>query len=171
MAEYDDLASFDDAFTPQQSSNFRPGLDALAPGSYDFTILSAALDITQKSQDRILRVELRVEQTAQVIEHCYFFQRQESVDRLGGDLATLGFDVGLWKPPHRPFSKELPRALVQLPGRRFKGTKAVNPAKDNSGKLYHNLWINSRLPDGAVPPTSSGQSPPATGQSADSIPF
>jgi hypothetical protein len=172
-----ELEAYDDGFTPQQSSNFRPGLEAIADGSYDFTILTADLSRTPKTNDLILRWELRVEQTAQVVERSYFFRRQEDVDRLGGDLSVLGFDVGLWKAPARPFSKELPKAVVQLPGRRFKGTKKANPGKDDPSKIYQNLYVNARLPDaaaGSLPPPStpapSSAEPPASAEDNE-MPF
>lgn len=164
-----ELEAYDDGFTPQQSSNFRPGLEAVADGSYDFTILTADLGRTAKSNDLILRLELRVESTAQVVEHVYFFNRQENVDRLGGDLSVLGFDVGLWRPPARPFSKELPKAVGQIPGRRFKGTKKSS-TKD--GKTYQNLYLNARLPDAAAGSAApSGGAPAQVNDDDNSIPF
>jgi hypothetical protein len=164
-----ELEAYDDGFTPQQPSNFRPGLEVIADGSYDFMILTADLGRTAKSKELILRLELRVEQTGQVVERAYFFTQQEDVDRLGGDLSVLGFDVGLWKPPTRPFSKELPKAVGQLPGRRFKGTKKANSAKDNSGKVFQNLYVNARLPD-AAQGTTTATAPPS-GEAENEIPF
>lgn len=146
MSEYSDLEAFDDDFTPSQSG-YRPGLEAVADGNYDWTILHATLDLTQRTQDRILRLELRCEQTAQVIEYPYFLRGQPQVDRLGGDLSTLGFDVGTWNSAHgKKFSVELPKAITQLPGIRFNGTKKTNSNKDNPEKPYHNLFLNARLP-------------------------
>lgn len=146
-ADCSELEAYDDGFTPQQPGQFKPGLDAVTDGDYDWTILTAHLERTPQKNQLILRLDLRVEQTGLVIERPYFFDEQKKIDALGGDLSVLGFDVGQWKAPTRPFSKELPKAVAKLPGIRFKGTKKISPNKQDPDKPWHNLYINARLSD------------------------
>jgi hypothetical protein len=162
----DDIARFDHDFTPQQAGNFRPSLEAIPDGDYDWTILTASFDETPKEKKRILRLEVKCEQTTKVVEKVYFFESQQNVDVLGGDLSTLGFDVGEWKAPARPFSQEIHKAIAKLPGMRFRGTKKTN-------KQYPNLFITARLADAtpaqrAVPSTNGTA---ANVNQADTIPF
>jgi hypothetical protein len=169
VSNFSDLEQFDSAFTPQQSGNFKPGLDALADGIYDFTILASNLDRTPKSNDLIIRVELRVEQTAQVVEFAYFLRDQAQADRLGGDLSILGFPVGTWTPKHgKKFSEELPKAVGQMRGLRFKAQKKANPSKNDPQKIYQNLYLQAKLSNADphnLPATASAT------EKKDEIPF
>ena len=173
MSEYHDLEQFDGEFVPQQNPNFQPGLDTIADGSYDWTILHASLDLTPRTQDRLLRLELKCEQTTQVVQHTYFLTGVDRVNMLGGDLATLGFEVGTWTAEHgKKFSQELPKAVAELPGIRFKGTKKANPGKNDPTKVYHNLYVNSRIPGRVEVPARSGRAgTTAAPAGANSIPF
>lgn len=140
-----DLEQFDDAFAPKQG--ITNGLEALADGAYDFTILNANISTTKNSGTTILRLEIKCEQLGSIVEKPYFMTGQEQIDRLGGDLATLGFPAGTWNKEHgKKFSVEMAKAIDQLPGLRFKGTKKTNPNKSDPSKPYHNLYINAPLP-------------------------
>lgn len=167
-AECPDLDAYGDGFTPQQPGNFKPGLDALADGSYDFTILNAALELTPKQNIRICRAEFRVEQTGQIVERSWFLNNQEKVDQFGGDLAVLGFPVGTWKGQ---LGVEIPKAVVQLAGRRFKGTKVTAPNKQDANKPWHNLYINARLPDAAAATFGPNGTPAGGSNGGGVIPF
>jgi hypothetical protein len=167
-----DLEQFDGEFTPSAGGRL-PNLEAVPPGDYDWTILRAELSTTPKTGDRILRLDLKCEQSGQAVQHVYFFRQQEQVNHLGGDLAVLGFPVGTWTPSQgKKFSAELPKAVGELPGRRFKGTRANNKDKADATKTYHNLYLNARLPDadpGTLAQATQPASQPANG--GDEIPF
>jgi hypothetical protein len=172
------LAEFDRDFTPQKpAGSFRSGLDTVADGDYAWTILSAEFRITTKSGDSILSLEVRNEGTAQVVEKAYFLRTQQNVNILGGDLEMLGFDVGNWKPPTRAFSIELDKAIPQLRGRRFQGTKKTVPNRDKPHEPYHNLYINARLDNATqMPPQQQANGAlrtvaPRTSAPSSEIPF
>jgi hypothetical protein len=165
---FDELAAFDSAFTP--SPGRRPGIDSLPDGDHDFEVLSAEMGRTETSNELILRVGLKT--AGRVVEYAYFFRTQQSVDILGSDLCTLGFDADQWKAPHRPFSKELPLAVPRMPGIRFRGKKVTRENKKDPAKPFHNLYVNQRL-DGAAPgaPPAAYTPGPAADPFADDIPF
>jgi hypothetical protein len=158
--EYPELEAFDQDFAPTPGR--RPGLESIADGDHDFEITAAELTRTEKS--------LRVDGSS-VVEHAYFFRNQTAVDILGSDLCTLGFDADQWKPPARPFSRELPDAIARLVGVRFRGKKKTSSNPKDPSKPYTNLYVNQRL-DASAPPTTyqpdAVQSPAA---SDDPIPF
>jgi hypothetical protein len=171
-ANLDELDAYDDGFTPQQFSNFRAGLETVADGDYEWTVLAATLERTSKQNVLIAKAELRVEKTAQVVEYAWLLDAQEKVDRFGGDMAVLGFPVGTWKGR---LSQAIPEAIAGLPGRRFRGTKKTNPSKDPQ-RPFQNLYVNARLPDaapGTVAAAGAG-APPGDGSSeadGQEIPF
>lgn len=175
MAEqFPELAAFERDFNPS-SGGRKPGLDTLPDGDHDFEILSAELTRTEKTNEAIFRMELRV-LGGGVVEHVYFFRTQMNVDILGGDLCTLGFDADQWKPPQRPLARELANVAPRLRGVRFRGKKVTNPKKDDPNKKYANLYVNQRLAADAPPPAYNPQpayaDPFATAGSNDSeIPF
>ena len=142
MTGYDELAAFDNDFNPSVGGQ-RPGIETLPDGDYDFEVTSAELTRTEKSNELILRVGLRV--GGKVVEHAYFFRTQTGVDILGGDLCTLGFDSDQWKPPHRPFSRELVAAVPRMVGLRFRGRKVTKPDKKEPTKSHANLYVNQLL--------------------------
>jgi hypothetical protein len=146
---FDEISRFDGDFKPEMS--FRPGAKLLPDGLVDLEIVEARPDRTQDSRDAILRVSLRVLSgpvSGTVIDHVYFLTKLESCERLGGDLCALGLDADQWKPPQRPFSRELGLALPKLAGRRFRAMKETNTTQQ--GKTFHNIRINSLLPKGAT---------------------
>jgi hypothetical protein len=165
------LSQFDNELAPSRpQGSQRAGLDMVADGDYDWTVLSGEIRVTPKSGDTIVALEIRCEATGQVVERASFLSSQQNADILAGDLLTLGFDTPNWKASAgRPFSQELPKALAAVAGRRFRGTKKAN---NSNGKTYHNLYLNSRLPDAVPGQTASplnGQL--ATDQTRDVIPF
>lgn len=153
-ANADFLNEFNDGFQPHQGQQF-PDLSALADGVYDFTILKANLEKTKQQGKNIIKVECRCEQTTQLVEKVYFLDSRENLERFGGDMGTFGFPVGTWGKPGAELGKVVPDAIGKLPGKRFKGTKKTANVGD---KTYHNLYVNSRLPDAdpaAIPMTAS----------------
>jgi hypothetical protein len=168
---YDELGQYDQSYSPKKSGQ-RPGIDLLTNGDHDFRILGAELRRTPKQQELILGMELRVESglsAGQVVEHVYFFRNQDGVDRLGGDLCTLGIEADSW---NGRFSRELPGCLRRLTGVRFRGKKTSYKKLD--GTLGANLWINARLPDapmGAVPSPVPEPASMFGGNGNDDIPF
>ena len=169
MTGYDELSQFDQTFTPQ--SGIRPGIDSLPDGDYDCEIITADIGRTEKTNELILRLGLRTNVGA-VVEYAYFFRTQQSVDILGGDLVTLGFDADQWKPPARPFSTELPRVVPMLVGLRFRARKKTAQNQKDPSKPFHNLYVNQRLNTSAAPsgyvPTSA---PTQASADSDPIPF
>lgn len=143
MSSYNELAQFDQDAAPAQGR--RQGLENLADGDYDLEITSAELVRTDKQNELILRVGLKVATTGQTVEYAYFFRTQQNVNFLIADLCTLGLDADQWKPPARPFSQELPKFTASLRGVRFRGKKVSTPSKDDPNKPYHNLYVNQRL--------------------------
>jgi hypothetical protein len=161
--QYDELNQFDQDFNP--SPGRRPGLEALADGVYDFEVLSADLARTEKTNELVLRLGLKVLATGLVVESTYFFRTQRNVDILGSDLCTLGLDSDQWKAPARPFSRELPTALPRLRGVRFRGKKHQAENRQDPTKPYHNLYVNQRLDGPSAPP------PAYAPAAADDVPF
>jgi len=153
---FDELKQFDADFKPEPRN--LPGLGSLPDGDYDFEVVSAVLERTEKTKDLILRLGLKVIGTGGLIENAYFFRNQQAVDILGSDLCTLGFDTLDWKPPARPFSQELVQAVPKLPGRKFRGKKVTKPNDRDPAKPFHNLYVNSLL---SSAPGPGGYSPPA----------
>lgn len=177
MTVEEELAQFDRDYNP--SGGRRPGLDMLADGNYDFEIVSASLDRTERTNDLIFRLGLKVLATGQACESVYFFASQQNVDILGSDLTSLGLDADQWKPPTRPFSREIVAACPKLVGIHFRAKKVTKPGRD--GKTFHNLQSISRLAGNAAssvsppPPYTPNMfnEPAATGAAVtpDDIPF
>jgi hypothetical protein len=158
---FEDLTQYDETFDPTAVGQRRPGLDSIPDGTYDWTILTAKREMTSRTNERILRLELRNETTGQVVDLHYYFRTQQAVNRLGQDLATLGFDVANWTVANdRPVHVELPRAVADLPGRRFVGKKVTRPNKKAPDKPYHNLDIAKPLDRATVAAGSNGSEIP-----------
>jgi len=126
-----DLDSFGGSY--EAKGAFRPNIDSLANADYDFEIVDAKLD--RINTDRILRIGLRTS-AGKVVEWTHWLNRQEGVNRLGAELVVLGFDADRWGPQHnRPLSVELPKAVLKLPGRKFRATKTSrNGSGQNAGR-------------------------------------
>ncbi|MCC6419516.1 MAG: hypothetical protein IT429_14885 [Gemmataceae bacterium] len=181
--DFSDLDSYSSQYRPEAA--FRPGLEALANGPADFEIVSAALDKTQKSGERICRIILRVVGGI-TVEWTRFLNEQRNLNRLCADLACLGFDADKWNTPGRPLSKEIPAAVAKLPGIKFRAVKTsrqdTRPGYES--KVYHDLQINGRIDGRPMPPlTPPVQTAPApngahtvgagaaAGGQSDDIPF
>lgn len=158
----DEIAQFDREFAPQ--SGRRPGLDAMASGDYDLEIAEAELTRTEKTREPLLRLALRVLPQGGTYEHVYFFRTQDAVNRLGADLVTLGFPLAA----NQPFSRQLPGVVGRLTGVRFRAKKSETKA--DSGKVYHNLFINSRL-TGSPMPAANNFFDKTPARTEDEIPF
>ena len=133
--------SYNEAFTPQAGTNYN-GLESIADGDYDCTILTAKFDTTKNGM-KILKLEVRFDALGKVAEKPYFFENADNVNRWGGDMATLGFPAGEWGKKV-PLSQAFPLAIAGLPGKRFKGSKKASQSKDGQ-KTYHNLYVNAPL--------------------------
>lgn len=150
-----ELSVWDDAFTPSEGRS--KNIEDVPVGTHEFEIIDAVLEHTEKNKVLILRWELRNLKTNVVFEKANFFSKQESVDILGAELCALGIDADQWKPPSRPFSKELVKALPRLQGICFVGEKTI---KEVGVKKYHNFYIKSILPNYATPPAADDKGAP-----------
>lgn len=119
----------------------RPGVDSLKDGTYTFTVQQAESDVVTDEKRPIVRLVLKVEDSGDTIEHTYWLNNQVSVNILGQDLLTLGFDSDKWDGRRRTFSEELHKILKDgsLKGLKFKAKKVTDEVK---GKTYHRLYIN-----------------------------
>jgi len=179
---YEDLAWFDQEYKPEASS-FRPGLDTLPDGSYDFEITDAELKRSPKQGIRILELGLKVNGGA-VVQHSYFLDTIEKVNRMGADLCVLGIPADKWGQAGGVSIKDgLPAAVKQLPGIRFRGSKDHNTPPAIPGKearTFHNLRILCRTantPMPATPPKPAGNGStfnefaPANASDREDLPF
>lgn len=165
---FGEIERFNNDFRPEAGR--KAGLEILPDGAYDFAILGIAGDRTPQSRDPILRWHLRViggPCDGQEVERLSFLTSQEGIDRLGGDLATLGFDTASWKAPARPFSVELQKALPRLIGMRFRASKQANKSGE---KVYQNLYLSGRLSGSSTPPPAA-VTPPAAPRPAQPTAF
>lgn len=164
------LDSYQEDFSPQTASSL-PLLENIPDGSYDCTFISAIVTETKTQKQPILKCMVRFDSLDQTAEKAYFLANQENVNRLAGDLKTMGFEADKWKKNCK-LSEEISKAVSQLPGLRFKGTKKTSPP-NQSGKVYHNLYINAALepsPDMKQLRADNETLAAANGK-ADSIPF
>lgn len=145
--------------------------DALADGEYTFII--RATDYKNYPAKKTFVVEIHAEaisgpsgQTGKLVAHRWTLKDKESMTRALRELAKFGFDVNNWgKDGKRPIAGELVKTQHVFVGMRFSATKETN------GK-YHNLRIQSRLPDGKptiIGPEQLNAAPPI--DPADADPF
>lgn len=144
-AEFD-LAFLDEGFAPAAPAGRDAGVEDLTDGDYELAIRSAVLKSLKAKQMTILELGLEVlspgKHQGAGIKYPVFLKDADSAARLGRDLMTLGFDCEDWtKANGRPFSQELGKAMLVLPGIVMVCHKKTN-AKD--GKTFHNLYINKR---------------------------
>jgi hypothetical protein len=162
-----EIARWDAGFAPQAGR--RPGLEALANGDHDLEIVEAELTRTEKTREAILRTVLHVLPAGGVYEHVYFFRTQDAYNRLGADVATLGFPLDA----AQPFSGQLKGIVPRLRGVRFRARKGESKGTD--GKVYHNLYINSRLAGAPMPAAgvpAGARAPETAGPGSDNdVPF
>src|SRR5262249_51756617 len=136
-------------------------------GAGEFEILAAELTETPRQHQTIARLQIRAltgMAAGKEFERVTFFNRQESVNYLGGEMMALGIDSRCWSDKGRPLSQHIRETFAKLPGMRFKGSKTTTT---NNGQTYHNLYINS-LVAGSAPnaPLSI-----ASATSPEGIPF
>lgn len=165
---FDELDNFGGDY--QAQAKFRPGLETLANGEYDFEFTEAKLD--RINDDLVMRTGLKVN-GARVIERVWWLNTQDALNRFGADMLALGFDADRWGPANnRPLSREVPKVVARLPGVRFRGTKASRPkldfAKQPTGEHWHDLHISGRVSGQVSPPTQ--QTPHRNAQPAGSAP-
>jgi hypothetical protein len=143
----DAIGQWDREYKPSDGPKVKPGLDTLPDGDYDLEIAYADLGVTSKTNDTILRIGLKVltgPMAGVTVEKPIFFNSQVSVDILGAELVTLGFDADKWTAANgRRFSQELVRVVPLLRGICFRGHKKRN---ESNGEVYHNLYVNAKLP-------------------------
>lgn len=142
----DEIGRFDQDYQVPERDAIMPNLEALADGVYVFEVVKAELSRTRRTNDPIFRLLLRTivgPSVGLTVEHVHFFSSQDNIDRLGADLAAMGFDARTWNPAHgKRFSIELTKAMPKMPGIRFQGQKKTNASRDGN-KQYHNLYITT----------------------------
>jgi hypothetical protein len=162
MADFSELDKLQAGYEPQKPGNQMPGPEVLPDGPGEFEILGAELTETPKQHQTIARLEIKALSGAaagRIFERPTFFNRQEAVNYLGGELMSLGVDSTRWQDKSKPLSQHIRESLALLKGIRFKGTKATN---SSNGQTYHNLYINGRAastPGQATPAPSSADIP------------
>lgn len=135
------LDGYQEDFAPQTASQL-PLLENIPDGCYDCTCISAIVTETKGANKQpIVKCMIKFEALDQMAEKAYWLSSPENVNRMAGDLKTLGFDVDKWKKDCK-LSQEIVKALAQMPGKRFKATKKHNKVKE---KTYQNLYINAAL--------------------------
>lgn len=153
--DYSDIDRWQEQFTPQEG--FLPGPESLDEGSYDFLIENAELSKT-KNGGSIFRLTLKVlsgPRAGMRLERPTWFEKQESVDSLGGDMVTLGMGAN-WGRRGKPLSQELRDTVPQLRGVKFAGTRKNGKVKNPGQPGFPNLYINARIADvGAMPPPAT----------------
>lgn len=176
LQDFPELAGFDDGFKPQKGLNIKPSVDVLQDGEYDFEITDAKLDRAKDANKTLLFViGLRVisgKLEGKEVQKEHWLKDQRSVDILGGELQVYGLDADQWTFENgRKFSEEIVLGIPKLPGVKFQGRKTSKPDQHNPNKIYHNLFVNTRIgapvaSSSTVPPTAS-KAPPAN----EDIPF
>lgn len=173
LDKYDDDAD-------QVAPGGRGGLGLLADGNdYDMEIESAELKETTSGHD-IFKMKLVViggpSKVGKEIDYDEFLTTKDkksggitiSEVKLGivkKNLETLGFDSGEWtKANGRPFSKEIAKAILLLPGLRFTASKTT---KDG----YANLKIVARNFTADRKPEKFGPAELNKAQESDAEPF
>lgn len=157
----DEISRFDQDYIPDKGQG--PGLDSVPDDTYELSITGVELTRTTEKRIPILRLLLQVTAGSRkglAFEHVYFFDKQTKIDRLGGDLLTLGFDADRWTPRYnRRFSVELTKAVATMKGLRFLARKVSR--KDTDNKLWHNLNLLTRLGSSPAAPSLPPAAPPA----------
>jgi hypothetical protein len=165
MADFSELDALQAEYEPLKGGAAMPGPEILPDGTWEFEIVNAELTETPKQHQTIGRLQLRVlsgPAAGRMLERATFFNRQEAVNYLGGELMSLGVDSSRWTDKSKHLSEHIQEAFARIRGARFKGTKVTNTS---DGKPYHNLYINSLVQ--AAPADSSASALP----SPDDSPF
>lgn len=145
-----DLSDFDNDFTTATKKKFSNGdfdLSDLKDGEYEFDIASAELKSGPMFKFNLVMMS-EGPHAGGKIEKCFFLTKKEdgipvknerSLAELREALVNLGFDAENWTSENgRPFSKELPKAVVMLAGMRVVAKKKQG-GKKNDGGHYQNL--------------------------------
>ncbi len=158
QAQYGELDGYADDYKPEHA--FRAGIDTLPNGSHDCTIIAAAMERVTGG-DLIVRISLQTT-TAGQVEWTHWLNRQGGVNGLCADLKALGFDSDKWGR-QRPLSVEIPKAVAQLQGIRFRGRKTSREGKPKhpgaTPETFHDFRALSRI---------SGQGQPASNRMSNS---
>ncbi len=176
FSDLDQMAKSGD-YKPE-ASGFLPGPEAVEDGVYDFEIMSVSLKKTIKEKKNIVEMVLRVLSGPRggiVLQRASHLTTVENMNRLAGDLITLGLDADKWNSNGKNWSVNLAENAPKLVGRRFVGKKVFRSGDKLKGiPDYHNIYINAVI-TGSTPPGAHSQgfnefasSPP---KSADPIPW
>jgi hypothetical protein len=151
-----DLERFDDVCDPEKAGSFAGGLEALEDEKeYDFVILSGA--IAPAGTDKKVELKLQViggPLDGHKITRDSVVSSHDNMNHVLKDMKTLGFDSGKWNSTFgRKISVELPKALTQVAGIRFRGKKVSKPGKkrDGTDSRFHNIYINKKLAESGIP--------------------
>ncbi len=135
------------------------GLDGLPDGKYDIQIVSG--DLKKLDDGKIVfNFSVKIIGGSNAGFVCQSDARwvkgekglnYDAINRIVSDLVTLGIPAGDWKGPGE-FAANIASALTLVAGRKAKAQKV---SKDSMGKTYHNLYINSLLPNDFKPSASA----------------
>jgi hypothetical protein len=169
MSDFSELNAMQPGYQPQTSAGQMPGPECLPDGSWEFEIVHAELTQTPKQHQTIGRMQLRVlsgPAAGTVLERTTFFNRQEAVGYLGGEMMALGADSSRWQDKSKPLCEHIEEAFARIRGTRFKGTKVTNTS---NGKTYHNLYINALARTES--PAAQSSALPSPSPSPSDVPF
>lgn len=168
---YDDLNEFNKEAKPERA--FPLDLDGLPNGTYEFVVEKAELTHAGNGS-RVCELRLRPDGGA-VVRQTHWINDQRGMNKFLADLLALGFPANNWGRGGQPLGTALPAAVAKLPGRRFKGVKTSNKAKDGTEKVFHDLHIGSVVNGAPMPqaPAAPSPQPVAAGVGApdDDAPF
>lgn len=135
------------------------GLDSLPDGKYDVQIVSG--DLKKLDDGKIVfNFSIKIIGGSNAGFICQSDARwikgadginYDAINRIVSDLVTLGVPAGDWKGPGE-FAANITAALTLVAGRKAKVQKV---SKEKLGKTYHNLYINSLLPNDFKPSASA----------------
>jgi hypothetical protein len=135
---------------------FRPGLDTVNPGDYDFEIVDAKMDRIKNMP--VIRVGLRLLNAGgRQVEQVYWLNAQAGVNAFLADMAALSFPAAKWGNGQGQvqLSVAIPELMPKLVGVKFRAMKATEQGSDTSKKPFHKLYINGRI-SGTPMPTLPG---------------
>ena len=158
------LIGFDEEAKP--SSGFSNKLEDIPDGEYQFLITKAEMRKNASAGYSILDMTLRVldgDRAGTEGSKPVFFKEQQNVNIFMGELRVLGFDVDNWTvAKQRPFSSELVKARLQLPGLAFKGKK-----KKSKDGVHINIEVKELIGRREIP----GAAAAAAAAAAKNDPF
>jgi hypothetical protein len=149
----EELSRFDQDYKPEMM--FRPSIDQLPNGNYEFEIVSVGIERTTKSNELIFRISLRAN-GGSVWEWSHFPKDQKACNKIGYVLSSLGLER--WFAKGQPFSRGIDEAVNRLKGLKFTGQKVANVDSRDSKKVYHDIIVVSLTKGRAAtgsPPTQA----------------